>query len=148
MANECIPFYEAGQEITAICRAAAIKGCQFVCLDPASTWTPVGLKGTTTPLPTDVSGGDPNACDIVQAAIGAKRALGVAGKDQAANNAVMVITGPGVVVLVVVGAAVVPGNEVEIDATGRVVPVATGRPVGLVLSKQATVGQTAAVKLY
>src|SRR5262245_35578746 len=145
MANECIPYYEAGQEITAK-SSAAVTGCRFVKLDGASTWTPEGLKDVTNPVP---SAGLPssNVCDVLPATAGSK-GFGVAGRDAAIGKPFMVITGPGIVVPVEVGAALVPGNEVELGANGVVIPATTGIKVGLCMSKQATVGQKAAIKLY
>lgn len=59
-----------------------------------------------------------------------------------------IIRGAGTVVPVESGAAVAQGNEVQVDASGRVIPLAAGIPVGKANSAVAGIGLIVEVELY
>lgn len=141
---DVIPYFDMGEAITGV-STAAITGGRFVKIDPASTWNPVGLKGDTQlPPATSVISNVPN----ILPAVAGDKAFGVAMRDAAIGKPVGVLRSPGMVLPVEVGAAVTAGQEVQSDGSGRAIPLATGKALGLALGPQATVGQTAPIALY
>jgi hypothetical protein len=124
--NECIPFYEPGERITGSVITAQVTGKRFV----------------------KVAGSKANGLNVVIAPVtaGATKPFGVAGADCAVGDTVVCYTG-GYTVPVTAGGTVTAGQEVEIDSVGRVVTLASGRPVGLALS-DATIGVDCTVRIY
>lgn len=135
MANECIPFYEDGDELT-VQADAALTGKRFVEIsankDPASF-----------ALAADAVGGNfhvnyPSAGGLV---------FGVTMRDVASGAKVGVWRGKGMIIPVTAGASVARGDELQVDTTGRVITATTGVKVGRALTA-ATVGNDAMVTLY
>lgn len=110
MANECIPYYRPGQDITAQ-TTTAVVGKTFV--DWTTAWTTnYGSVGTAT---------------------AAGKVAGVAAYDAPNNSRVAVIRGKGQIVPVTAGATITAGAEVEVGTGGKVVTAASGVKVGRAL---------------
>lgn len=152
MANEVIPYYEDGDELPCVAKAA-VTGKTLVQVSNPREGT---LQTTYAPPPfvpdvgldTTASGGriqvsPPNGAGAAGAA---KRVLGVASWDAAIGQEVTVKRGN--VVPVTCGAAITAGQEVEVTATGTVIPLAAGIAVGVAVDSQATVGGDAQILLY
>lgn len=134
MANECIPLYELGYDLTALA-GAAITGKTFVKVSSAlSPGSPAARTDFT-------------SVGVVTATAGVKT-LGVAAYDAASGARVAVIGGPGTVVPVTCRAAVTAGTDVESNASGQAITRTTGTPVGHALTTTAGAGQDLFVKLY
>lgn len=112
MANECIPLFRPGSDVTAL-TTANVTGKTFVDVSAARDAS-TGLFKVAT-------------------AAAAARAWGVAAYDAASGNRVAVICGPGTVVPVTAGGTIAFGAEVEVGATGKVVTLASGKAVGKAL---------------
>lgn len=124
MANECIPYYRPGQDVTAL-TTTAVVGKTFV--DWTTAWTTnLGSVGT--------------------AAAGGKVA-GVAAYDAPITSRVAVIRGKGQIVPVTAGAAITAGAEVEVGTGGKVVTKASGVAVGRALNTGVN-NQDCIVELY
>ena len=134
MANECIPLYRPGADLT--CTAGgAITGKTFVKVSAAL------VAGNP------ASNVDSTLLTVVTDTAGAKD-LGVADYDVASGARVPVIVGPGHVVPVTCGAAVTAGSEVEANASGQAITKSAGVALGLALSTTTGSGQDLFVKLY
>jgi uncharacterized protein DUF2190 len=123
-ANECIPYYEDADRITAKCEAA-VTGKRFV----------------------DVS--DPLSSDgniVISPATAKGMALGVASHDAAIGARVTVLV-KNMVVPVTASGTIEPGEEVQVAAGGKAVKWSDGRAVGRALAK-ATDGQDCKILLY
>ncbi|TSD48578.1 hypothetical protein FFI94_022200 [Rhodococcus sp. KBS0724] len=127
MANECIPFYSPGLDLT-VQTTTAVKGKTFLningALDPAAGTL---AKATT--------------------AAAAGLVIGVASRDAASGARVPVIRGPGRIVPVTAGGAIAAGAEVEVGAGGKAVTLAAGKAVGRAWSAGVNNGDVA-VSLY
>jgi len=111
MANECIPYYRPGQDVTAN-TTTAVTGKTFV--DWTTAWiTNIGYVGTAT---------------------AAGKVAGVAAYDAPTNSRVAVIRGKGQIVPVTAAGTIAAGAEVEVGAGGKVVTSASGAKVGRALS--------------
>lgn len=120
---DCIPFWDDADEIT--CHAnVALTGQRFVNI--------VGPTVEGNPLV-----GLPAAGGIT---------FGVAGRDVAAGDKVLVYTA-NLVVPVEAAAAIAAGQEVEVNALGQVIPLAAGRARGRALDDAAN-GSTAMIRIY
>jgi hypothetical protein len=115
--NECVPFYEAAytQKLTVHIVTTAAAGKKFV--------GPLTTLQSGPGLATTAEGGNMQAIGV-PAANG--DAGGVAAYDAAIGTKVPVIRGAGTMLPVMSGAAVTAGQDLKVDATGRVVPWATG----------------------
>jgi predicted RecA/RadA family phage recombinase len=119
-ANECIPYYEPSDRITAHCEANVTGKCLVDISDPVQAGgIGQGLGGGT-----PVTGGN----IVVSPTAAGGMTIGVAGHDQVAGKKVPVIQEG--IVPVTAGAAITAGQEVEATATGKVIPQDTGRAVG------------------
>jgi hypothetical protein len=144
MTNECIPLKSAAytRVITVHC-TLGVTGKKFVAA--ISGRQSGGLAGLAAdPLATNdgsdyIVAGPPAA----GAAVG-----GVAMWDQVALGKVPIISGPGTVLPCTSGAAITAGAEVQVDATGAVVPFASGIKVGRALTAAAGSGVDVEVELY
>lgn len=125
--NECIPFYDDGEEITGHVDVA-VAGKTFVKINNNIQSGP-GLSAA------GVSGGGGNI--RIAPADAAGRKFGVAAWDAAVGTKVTVLRSPGIVVPVIAGAALTAFQEVEIGAGGKAVPLAAGRAVGYALTAAA-----------
>lgn len=103
MANECVPFWDPGDKITAVAGSGGVTGKKFV--KPTGALA-VGLGA---------SGGVPSV--VLPAAAGV--AIGVASQDAAAGAYVMVFTEG--IVPVTAGGTLTGGTWVQADATGAAV---------------------------
>ena len=115
MANECIPLYRPGLDVSAV-TTAAVTGKTFV------DWS----AGITTGLPS------------VAPATAAGKVAGVAAYDAASGARVAVIRGKGQIVPVTAGGTIAALAEVEVGTGGKVVTSASGVKVGRALSAGAS----------
>lgn len=133
--NECIPYYKPGKDVTA--KAAAALTGKRLCVISANRTSGPGLSATAEGSVYQV-----NVCGA-----GAK-AFGVTPYDVASGELHNVIRGG--IVPITAGGTVTAGQQVESDATGRVITwggtVAT-QPIGI-CTTGATVGNDAEVALY
>lgn len=121
--NECIEFYPEARNIT--CRAnGAVTGKRFV----------------------KVSGNRESDLIDVATCTAAAKAFGVAGYDAADNEIVPVKRGPAVVP-VKCAANLTAGVEVESDASGQAIVLASGKALGIAVTG-ATSGDDAQIALY
>ena len=127
MANECIPAYRPGQDVTATA-GAAITGKTFVDVS--------GALG--------VAAGTPIA---VVTATAAGLSVGVASRDTASGAKLQVIRGKGSIVPVTAGGTIALGAEVEVGASGRAVALASGKARGRAWSA-GTSGTDVFIELY
>jgi hypothetical protein len=125
MANEAIPLFRPGSDVTCL-TTAAVTGKTFV--DVSATVDSTGM------------------IKVATAAAGA-RALGVATYDAASGARVPVICGPGTIVFVTGGAAITAGAEVEVGTGGKVITLASGKAVGKSLGTGANNTDTL-IRLY
>ena len=111
MANECVPLFKPGQDISATA-SAAVTGKRFV------AWT--GYFSTSTPstLPTAAHAGAGLAV------------AGVAVYDAASGSRFAITRGKGAIVPVTAGAAITAGAEVEVGTAGKAITKASGIAVG------------------
>lgn len=127
MANESIPLYRPGDDVTATA-SGAITGKTFV----------------------DVTGGV-NAANgttlTVATATGGALSVGVASRDTASGAKLHVLRGKGSVVPVTAGGNIAVGNEVEVGANGRAVVLASGKARGRAWSTGAA-GSDVYIELY
>lgn len=134
MANECIPIYRPGSDITCLA-GGSITGKTFVKVS-------AGLN----------VGNPASNVDSVLATVitntAAGRAFGVATYDAASGARVPVITGPGHVVPVTCGAAIAAGAEVESNASGQAITLAAGKALGYAVSATTAANQDVFVRLY
>ena len=144
MANECVPYYKPGSDITGEAQEAII-GMRFVSIDGSVDpgWQPEGLKGNA-----DLVGASStaNVVPIVQTGAG-EDAVGVAQRDCADGGLVTFLNEPGMVLPVRAGAAIVPGAAVQSDATGRAITLAAGVRLGRAWSRTTAADQIVAVEL-
>ncbi|MBT2273883.1 capsid cement protein [Rhodococcus qingshengii] len=127
MANECIPFYSPGLDLT-VQVTAAVKGKTF--LNITGAFDPVA--GTVAKANTAAAAG---------------LVIGVASRDAASDARVAVIRGPGRIVPVTAGGAIAAGDEVEVGAGGKAVKLASGKAVARAWSAGVNNGDVA-VSLY
>lgn len=133
-ANECIPYYDDGDELTATCTAAVTgKRCVDISGDIESG---PGLSATT-------EGGNIQ----VAHATAAGTIIGVASYDAALGAKTTVLRGPGIVLPITAGASITAGEEVEVGANGTVIPLAAGIAVGKAFADAAN-GADAMIALY
>lgn len=133
--NPCVPLYKPGGEITGHA-TAAITGGRFVDISAAPASGPALNTAT-------------DGANLKVATCGAgARSFGVAGYDAAASgDKIPVHAQPGSIVPVTAGGTVTAGQEVESDATGRAITLATGKACGKAVTS-ATVGNPVYVRLY
>ncbi|OBK92382.1 hypothetical protein A5646_03515 [Mycobacterium sp. 1245499.0] len=124
MANECIPHYRPGADITAV-TTAAVTGKTFVDLSAALT---TGLPSVAT-------------------ATAAGLSVGVAAKDAASGARVAVIRGRGTILPVTAGGTIAYGAEVEIGSGGKAVTLASGKARGRAWSA-GTANNDVIIELY
>lgn len=134
MANDCIPLYRPGQDLTATA-GGAITGKTFVKVSAALV---AGNPAANT---------NGSLMTVVTSTAGA-RAVGVAVYDVASGARLPIVSVPGQVAPVTAGAAITAGTEVESSATGQAVALSTGKALGMALSTTTGSGQDLFVKLY
>lgn len=126
MANECIPLFRPGADVTCL-TTGAVTGKTFVGVS--------ATRDTTTGL-----------IKVVTATAAAK-AFGVASMDAASGARVAVITGPGHIIPVTAGGDITAGAQVEVGADGKAVALASGIAVGQALETGAN-NAACLIKLY
>lgn len=126
MANECIPLFRPGGDITCL-TTGAVTGCTFVDISATRDATSGLIKVAT--------------------AAAAAKGFGVASKDAASGDRVVVINGPGQIVPVFARGTVAFGAEVEVGGTGGVVTLASGKAVGKAV-EAGTNGNLIFIELY
>jgi hypothetical protein len=127
MANESIPLYRPGADLTATA-GGAVTGKTFVDISAAVS----------------ASAGTPAT---VITATAAGLSVGVASRDTASGAKVQVIRGKGSVVPVTAGGTIAVGAEVEVGTSGRAITIASGKARGRAWSA-ATVGTDVFIELY
>ena len=128
MANECIPVYTPGADVTATAGSGGVVGKTFVNISAAldvTTGTPITV--TTAPV--------------------AGLSVGVASRDTAAGGKLHVIRDKGIILPVTAGGTIALGAEVEVGANGRAVTLASGKARGRAWSA-GTSGNDVLVELY
>jgi hypothetical protein len=128
MANECIPAYRPGDDVTATAGSGGIVGKTFVNISAAL----------------DPVAGTP-ATVVTAAAAGLTS--GVASRDTAAGAKLHVLRGPGIIIPVTAGGTIALGAEVEVGANGRAVTLASGKARGRAWSA-GTSGNDVFIELY
>jgi hypothetical protein len=138
-ANECIPFYDDGDEIP-VEASSGITGKTFCAITGRHSGYQAGT-GINAGLDTDASGGN-----YMAATAGAGvAAAGVASYDAATGEKITLLRRK--ILPVTAGATVTVGSQVECDASGRAINLNTGKALGVVL-KAATVGLDAEILVY
>lgn len=134
-ANECIPYYDAGEDVSARAEAA-VTGKRFVSIsDPQDGPANMGLD-------TAASGG----LVVASHAAAGTRADGVASYDAAINGRFYIVRGKKVVP-VKAGANITAGQEVEVGTSGQAIPLASGIAVGKAFDSAAS-GADCPIALY
>lgn len=144
MQNECIPLKSAAYtRVITVHTAAGVTGKKFVAsIDGRQSGGLAGLAAD--PL----ASGDGSDYTVAGPPAAGAAVEGVAMWDQVAAAKVPVLSGAGTIVPVTSGAAVAVGDELQVDATGAVVPFTTGVKVGKALSAVAGTGLDVEVELY
>ena len=144
MTNECIPTKEASytRKIT-VHAGYAMTGKTFA--GPLTSRQSGGLGGLAAD-PLAAGDGSNLLCPAAPAAGG--EVAGVIGWDVANGGKAPIIAGAGTFLPVTSGAAVVVGNELQVDTSGRVVPFSSGRKVGKAHSAAGAAGVDVEVELY
>lgn len=114
MANDCIPLYRPGADLTCL-TTAAVTGKRFVELSADTLVSSTGALAS------------------VAHATAAGPALGVAEYDAAITTRVPVIRGKGAIVPVAAAGTIAYGAYVEVGTAGKVVTIASGVKVGRAL---------------
>jgi len=128
MANECIPLFRPGADMTGQC-SAAVTGKRVLRL--------TATRDATTGLVV-----------VANTTANTQRPFGIAGYDQVINGRVPILKGKGLIVPVTAGAAIAFDTEVESDATGRVVAFTTGAKVGRTIEAVGAAGVDVFIELY
>ncbi len=124
MANECTPLFKPGNDITVL-TTEAVTGKTFVRIS-----------------------GDPDARTGLfkgGAAAAGSRPFGVASRTTASGGQLLVYRAG--ILPVTAGAAITAGQEVEVGANGRAIPLNTGKSVGLAVQGAAN-GADALIALH
>ncbi|MBD8218208.1 DUF2190 family protein [Microbacterium sp. CFBP 13617] len=127
MANETIPLYRPGDDVTATA-SGAITGKTFVDISAGVN----AANGTTLTVVTATAAG---------------ATVGVASRDTASGAKLHVLRGKGSVVPVTAGGNIAVGAEVEAGANGRAVTLAAGKARGRAWSAGAA-GSDVFIELY
>jgi Uncharacterized conserved protein (DUF2190) len=153
MANDCIPTKTPATEVTGQA-TAAITGKRFVVI--SATRVGGGLVGGTSAVQTAGPGFTANTLStdissdyqIAMAGTSGVAVLGVSGAD-IASGAVGTVwkVGQGHILPVTAGGALTHGTEVQTDATGKAIVLASGKALGYVLD-DAQSGADAEIVLY
>lgn len=138
--NAIVPLYRRGIDLTGRATGAIGSG-KFVRFSGAFEGGP--LLDISTPL-SPLTGG--NNFRVALCGAGAK-ASGVAAFDAAADGDKILCYGPGEIVPMTAGAAITGGDEVESNASGNPIPLASGRPNGQAVATAGN-GTVVYVRLY
>lgn len=137
--NECIPWYEDGDRVTAEA-TAAVTGKRFVNASANR------LSGPMIPGTPQIGASDPVDGGNIRAAhaAAAGAAIGVSSWDAAIGEKFDVLAEG--ILPVTAGAAIAAGQRVEVGANGTAVPLAAGVAVGVAVDGAAN-GADAQIKL-
>jgi hypothetical protein len=138
--NECIPFYDDGDELT-VHAAVALTGKRFAKITGRQSGYRAGTGGVAN---LDTSGVGGNYVGDIPTG-GTDKTYGVVQYDVAAGEKVTLLRRK--ILPVTAGATVTVGSEVEVDSAGRVINLASGKAVGLCLVG-ATIGLDAEIAVY
>jgi hypothetical protein len=142
-ANECIPYYEGPYTQTITVHAGyAVTGKTFV--GPLSTFQGSGPALAPDPL----ASGDGGNLIAPSAPAAGGLVSGVASWDVPSAGKVVILRGAGSVLPVTAGGVVAVGDELQVDATGKVVTATSGRKVGKAHSAAGGAGTDVEVELY
>lgn len=140
MPGDCVPYYEGAyaRKLTVAIITTAAVARRFI--GPMTSFqSGPGLASTA-------EGGNLQAVGVPAAG---GEVGGVAAFDGAIGGKIAVYSGEGVILPCESGAAVAVGDELKVDAQGRVIPQGgTGRKVGKAHSSAAGAGTDVAVELY
>jgi len=143
MNNEVVPHFEAAytQKLT-VHYVGAVVGKTFCgpLTSPQSGFAALAAD----PLPA----GDGSNLQCAGAPAAGGQVGGVVGWDVAAGAKGPCIRGAGTILPVTSGAAVAVGDELQVDAQGRVITFAAGRKVGKAHSAAGAAGVDVVVELY
>lgn len=137
--NICVELFDHADQDISVRATATVVGKTFANI---SADIQSGPDITTTSLPTTYDGGNFQGATC---AAGAKP-VGVWAYDGVSGQLIPVKAGK--IVPVTVGAAITAGQEVEVGASGRAIPLASGRPAGKAYTSQSTTGQDAYIRVY
>jgi hypothetical protein len=153
MVNECIPTKRPGAIVT-IQATGACGGKRFCKISGPRVGG--GLTGGTSQVTTAGPGYGANtlstdvvdAYQAIQCSVSGEAALGVCGWDLATGGVGQVFRfGQGAIVPVVAGANITAGQEVQTDASGRAIPLASGKALGYAVDSAAS-GADCEIALY
>lgn len=138
--NICVELFTDLDDDLSVRATATVVGKTFADL---SADIQSGPDITTTDLPVAYDGGNFQGAT---AAAGVKP-IGVWAFDGVAGQ-LLPVKAPGKIVPVTAGAAITAGQEVEVGASGRAIPLATGKPAGKAFTAQPTVGSDVYIRIY
>jgi hypothetical protein len=143
-ANECIPSVEAAytQKITVHADAALTGKCFAAPLTQYQNAQAPGLAAD--PL-AQGDGGNIRTPGLPTAAGGVS---GVVAWDVPSGGKAVLIRGAGTILPCTSGAAITVGAELQVDGSGRVIPFASGKKVGIAHTAAAGAGTDVMVELY
>lgn len=142
--NECIPLKVPGSAVT-VQATGACTGKRFVKISGPRVGG--GLSGGTSRVTTTGPGYGANTLStdvvdvyqVIQCSVSGEIALGVAAWDLATGNVGKAYpVGTGFIVPVTAGATLTAGQEVQSDASGQAIPLASGRSLGYALDSAAS----------
>ena len=135
-ANECIPYFDAGEDVSARAEAA-VTGKRFVMISDPQDGSAAAMG-----LDSAASGG----LVVCSHATAATKPFGVASYDAAINGRFYVIRGQKIVP-VRAGANITAGQQVEVGTNGQAIPLASGIAVGVAVDS-ASSGADCPIALY
>lgn len=146
MPNECIPTKTPALTITAKC-GAAVTGKRFVKVTANRTGGSINVASPGDPrsvLSTDVE----NVYVVQNCSVSGEASIGVAKYDAASGAEVGIYcVGAGHILPITAGATIAAGAEVQTDATGKAITLASGKAVGYAMDG-GTANQDCEIKLY
>jgi hypothetical protein len=152
-ANECIPTKSPA--LTVSVQATGTTGGKRFCkisaarvggglIGGTSAVSPAGPGYGTSTLSTDTK----DVYQVIQCSVSGEAALGVCAHDLATGDVGSVFKfGIGHIVPIVAGANITAGQEVQTDATGKAIPLASGKALGYAVDS-ASSGADAEIALY
>jgi hypothetical protein len=129
MANECIPLFQPGADITGQC-SAAVTGKRVLRIS--------ATRDATTGL-----------IVVANVTVVTQRPFGIAAYDVPINGRVPILKGKGQILPVTAGAAIAFDTEVESDTSGRVITAGGTNPkVGRTVEAASGAGVDVFIELY
>lgn len=147
MPNECIPTKTPALTITAKVGATAIIGKRFCKVSANRTGGSINVASIGDPrsvLSSDVE----NLYVVIPCSVSGEAAIGVAKYDQAIGGEVGIYkVGAGHILPITAGATIAAGAEVQTDATGKAITLASGKALGYAMDG-GTANQDCEIALY